>query len=470
MVKKRASSTSASDANTLAALQARITELEGKKAPKSTTSGAKKQRTKRKQVAEEESEEESPDVLEASELDTSREILVRWSAKKQHYLTDKMLTIIEGSKEYRTAFGFNTAGMEGPSTKGASTIQLCRDLAHAVLVKDPSNQWTEDQLTELGESVKNRLSGTSGLKRSFMKHRDSLRSTGQGIIERGEEFQEGSELGNIWKKVLKKFPWYHRMHDLLSTSPVINADAMVNGATELDLGGILREEGGRGEEDVIPGPLSPNNLLDTNDIDNTPSDLDLDPTDHDFQASQSPNTPPRSKAAVPPPASATTAPAAAPPAEDIKPHFPPKRSQKVNPTLEALAKSAHDNQRTIAADQQKAHTDRSLALLNANLEAKERKRRDRAAFELAVYDKKIELARLQLQLQGSGTSVNSYNSLNMPEHVQGSNSNHSPSGSLSPPFLPSTPTPTSLSSNFTSPFDFSSSPDFVPFSYTGSTD
>ncbi|KAG2139612.1 uncharacterized protein EDB93DRAFT_1106096 [Suillus bovinus] len=115
----------------------------------------------------------------AGTADKKRSILVVWSKPENHHLTDSLLTLIEESNTYCKAFGFALLG-----------------------------------------SGKNRV--TNGLCKAFIKHRDLMLQTGQGLID--ADYQ-----------VKNKFPWYKQMSALYHESPAVDHSAMSNSASQLDL-------------------------------------------------------------------------------------------------------------------------------------------------------------------------------------------------------------------------------------------
>ncbi|GJJ11591.1 hypothetical protein Clacol_005826 [Clathrus columnatus] len=70
------------------------------------------------------------------------------------------------------------------------------------------------------------------------KHWDSLKETGQGLVDEGQEDEiaEGSKLENIWckkihiysykislEKIQQEFPWYKQMNNLMGKSPIFES-------------------------------------------------------------------------------------------------------------------------------------------------------------------------------------------------------------------------------------------------------
>jgi hypothetical protein len=91
-----------------------------------------------------------------------------------------------------------------------------------------------------------------------------MSETGQGLIDDGREddIAPGSEIANLWGKVVAtfasflsnnsiisiadliqtKFPWYKRMHALMGTSPIVDRSAIAHSRTAIDLGILARDE------------------------------------------------------------------------------------------------------------------------------------------------------------------------------------------------------------------------------------
>ncbi|GJJ06933.1 hypothetical protein Clacol_001129 [Clathrus columnatus] len=63
------------------------------------------------------------------------------------------------------------------------------------------------------------------LKKNYTKHWNSLKETGKGLVDEGQEDEiaEGSKLENIWHKKIYKFPWYKQMSNLMGKSPVFDS-------------------------------------------------------------------------------------------------------------------------------------------------------------------------------------------------------------------------------------------------------
>ncbi|KAH7913600.1 hypothetical protein BJ138DRAFT_1220151 [Hygrophoropsis aurantiaca] len=170
----------------------------------------------------------------------ARVILVDWSNPEFHHLTDKLLAIIAEHPVYKVAFGFDK-GTESSVNSGGKKLKAHHEsLAQKVFLlddlglADPSSQFASSPIDKLGVSVKNRI---KNLKENYIKHRDQIGATGQGLLDedRESEITAGSELANIWDKVKVKFPWYMTMHRLMGTSPVADRSAIAHSGTSLDL-------------------------------------------------------------------------------------------------------------------------------------------------------------------------------------------------------------------------------------------
>ncbi|KAH7917118.1 hypothetical protein BV22DRAFT_1200347 [Leucogyrophana mollusca] len=170
----------------------------------------------------------------------TRVVLVDWSNPDLHHLTDKLLAIIAEHPVYKVAFGFDK-GTESSINSGGKKLKAHHEsLAQKVLLQDdfglvdPSSQFANYPIDKLGVSVKNRI---KNLKENYIKHRDQIGETGQGLLDedRESDITAGSELANIWDKVKAKFPWYMTMHWLMGTSPVVNRSAIAHSGTPLNL-------------------------------------------------------------------------------------------------------------------------------------------------------------------------------------------------------------------------------------------
>ena len=101
------------------------------------------------------------------------------------------------------------------------------------------------------------------MKKTYAKHRASMSETGQGLLDarREDEIINGSEIANIWGRVLcdvcsvishmfvddikLKFPWYMWMHALMGASPVVSRSAIANSRTPIDFSMLYRETDGQ---------------------------------------------------------------------------------------------------------------------------------------------------------------------------------------------------------------------------------
>ncbi|KAF4598775.1 hypothetical protein AB1N83_013772 [Pleurotus pulmonarius] len=151
-----------------------------------------------------------------------------WGAEENHPYTDKLLTIIEDSFHYRQAFGF-AIGDTPPVTSGGHTlISLAQEIAGKL--------WPGRVIVgkKVPLSVKNRI---TNLKRTYSAFRAKLGETGHGLIVAGQEDKivTGTPISNVFESMTKKFPWYSRLHLLLSVSPVYDRSALANSTTPVDL-------------------------------------------------------------------------------------------------------------------------------------------------------------------------------------------------------------------------------------------
>jgi hypothetical protein len=105
------------------------------------------------------------------------------------------------------------------------------------------------------------------IKKAYMKHRNTISETGQGLLDDGLEstFIQGSDIKNAWGMsihvirdsfsyfladvIAKVFPWYMQMHVLMGTSPVVDRSAMAHSGTPLNLDIITHSRKDRSRSD-----------------------------------------------------------------------------------------------------------------------------------------------------------------------------------------------------------------------------
>ncbi|GLB35609.1 hypothetical protein LshimejAT787_0211740 [Lyophyllum shimeji] len=200
-------------------LQAQILVAKNKKAKKQQKKSSKKEKPG-----------PAPEDHDSDKENDKSEDSISWA--KNTALTDTLLTAIEESVRYRKAFGFKGGDMPGVTSGGMTVAQVCRELGRAILPKaaPPGNKQAADKL---GNSVKNRV---NALKRNYHDYHNQLSQTGHGLIMNGktEEIIEGTPIHNVWQKMEARFPWYKRLHHLLSGSPVYDTSALANSMTPLD--------------------------------------------------------------------------------------------------------------------------------------------------------------------------------------------------------------------------------------------
>jgi len=104
-----------------------------------------------------------------------KSITIAWSKSENHALTDNLLTLIEDSAMYKVAFGFNKGDVGSVPTGGKKTVEHYRAIARALFVDSPDNPWTEKDLPQLNNVVKNRI---NSLKSTYQKYRKEMSETG----------------------------------------------------------------------------------------------------------------------------------------------------------------------------------------------------------------------------------------------------------------------------------------------------
>ncbi|CAE6450261.1 unnamed protein product [Rhizoctonia solani] len=147
----------------------------------------------------------------------------------------ELLMEIEASDSHRQIFGFGTIGSSPAKSKGDNMTAHCRTLAQTILAGHPSGKWTNEPLSRLSTSVKNRI---NFLKREYRNIRNGLSETGAGLNS-PDEIKESSKLRNIFDQIETDFPYYWRMRDLLFKSPAVEPELLVNPGSQIDVATIL---------------------------------------------------------------------------------------------------------------------------------------------------------------------------------------------------------------------------------------
>ncbi|KAJ8589070.1 hypothetical protein M405DRAFT_842094 [Rhizopogon salebrosus TDB-379] len=78
-----------------------------------------------------------------------------------------------------------------PST-GDRPVDLYRQLAAALFLDREDSQWKDADINDLTDTVKNRVTNLifrNGLPKPFVKYRDSMPQTGQGLIDQDREHE-----------------------------------------------------------------------------------------------------------------------------------------------------------------------------------------------------------------------------------------------------------------------------------------
>jgi hypothetical protein len=96
---------------------------------------------------------------------------------------------------------------------GKKAVEHYRSIARKLFIDDPQFKWSEADLKQLGESIKNRItayvptlpysllySPIHSMKKAYVKQRSKMSETGQGLLDNGNEADilEGSEIANVW--------------------------------------------------------------------------------------------------------------------------------------------------------------------------------------------------------------------------------------------------------------------------------
>ena len=81
-----------------------------------------------------------------------------WSDESLHFLTDRLLTLIEDSETWRQAFGFIKTGSEANVSQGKKVHEHCLEVAARLFREvDSPKEWQDVDLKDLGTVVKNRI-------------------------------------------------------------------------------------------------------------------------------------------------------------------------------------------------------------------------------------------------------------------------------------------------------------------------
>ncbi|KAF8572867.1 hypothetical protein K439DRAFT_1625476, partial [Ramaria rubella] len=162
-----------------------------------------------------------------------------WANPDLHYLTSALINMISDNRVWRQAFNFDTSdSSELINGRGKKTADHQREIAWILLHEDPSGRWADIDLKTLGIVIKNHV---NALKKKYLELYNELGSTGHGLIEedREEEIWADSLILNAWDKFQKVFPWCKELSPLLRASPVLDKDAAVNSASNLDLSMLI---------------------------------------------------------------------------------------------------------------------------------------------------------------------------------------------------------------------------------------
>ena len=145
-------------------------------------------------------------------------VLQSWAKPENHHLTDTLLTLIEDNATYKVAFGFDKGDVGSIPTGGKKLGEHHQSLACALFINEVNPSWSEEDIPQLKDTVKNRILSyllfyltfsmkylltmfvSFSLKTNYKKHRSEMSETGQGLLDEGreDEITQGSELANVW--------------------------------------------------------------------------------------------------------------------------------------------------------------------------------------------------------------------------------------------------------------------------------
>jgi len=75
-----------------------------------------------------------------------------------HYLTDKLLGLIEENAMWKVAFGFNKGDVKLVNSGGKKIVEHHKSLAEKLFIVDPSGRWdSKSDIKKLANTVKNRI-------------------------------------------------------------------------------------------------------------------------------------------------------------------------------------------------------------------------------------------------------------------------------------------------------------------------
>ncbi|KAJ7223225.1 hypothetical protein GGX14DRAFT_557806 [Mycena pura] len=308
--------------------------------------------------------------------------------KTEAELTDTLLTFIEDNAPRRTAFGFTKGDVDNAgSTTGQSQDGHCERLAQKILIEPPSERWAKCSAKALVSSVKNQI---VWLKTEFVRLRDTLGSTGYGLIIKDREDELWGDPQNVWQHIQSIFPWFKRMHLLLADSPVYDAEACTNSADSLD--------------DML---LSYTGLADANSsIDDTSllADYDGENDSEDDELKSNKNTKPA--ATVPAPAATSTKPSAGPASA------PKRKRDTMVDTLTRVVELDHENKASLLLKSQEAKRRR----LEAELKYKTIENDKQRVHEIKKMKLQVQLA----QAQAAAAAAAAGGSLTTSSHASSS--------------------------------------------------
>ncbi|KAH9990643.1 hypothetical protein BJV74DRAFT_796013 [Russula compacta] len=173
-----------------------------------------------------------------------------WVKKENHHLTSELLTLIEDSTVYKVSFGFHKGDAGTVNSGGKKSKDHHLTIAKKLFIDSADLKWGADDLPQLNFVLLNCFTGR--LKMAYTKHCSEMSEMGQGLLDndQADEMTPGSDMKNIWDKILAVFPWYMQMHVLMGLSPIVMRAAVAHSTTPINLD-VLNQNGPE-----LPAPKS----------------------------------------------------------------------------------------------------------------------------------------------------------------------------------------------------------------------
>ncbi|KAJ7886853.1 hypothetical protein B0H14DRAFT_2563161 [Mycena olivaceomarginata] len=125
---------------------------------------------------------------------------VRWASEAYHYLTDQLLTLIEGSQLYRQSFGFVKSAPGSMLTGGKKPADLHAEITQALFIMPEAPAEPMFEAEDLGTLTTAMGNCIASLKKGYRDQREKLGATGAGLLDanREGEIEASTDLENIW--------------------------------------------------------------------------------------------------------------------------------------------------------------------------------------------------------------------------------------------------------------------------------